>query len=341
MPSTSPFRAWARRLGAAIGIGIAAAAVIGATFAVMLGLMFDMQDDVMRRDREAQMRAVGQALSSAFDEASRFALSHAEAMSRRAAVHRALAATDRAELLALSTPTWDYLKAQVGVQIFGFHTPDLKYFLRVHRPDGPIDDISLARPMVLAANRSGRAQSGLEIGVTGIVGARGIAVVQEGERLLGTMEVGLDLDPIIERVKTLNNADIAVVLGLSLTGLPAQGRASGSGPAVGDLIVSAATDEAKFVEMAREGRITLTRDVVVRETLVDGVATTMLVQPLVDFSGRLIGDLVATKTFPAHRAEARRIRTELSVTAVVGGILAFVLVSIVARACGRRREEQA
>lgn len=326
-----------RRAGGAVGIGAAAAIVIAASFAAMLALMFSTQEDVMRRDREAQMRGVGQMLSSAVDEASRFALTHAEAMGQRSAVRKMLAAQDRDGLLALSKPTWDYLAAQAGVQIFGFHSPDLRYFLRVHRPDGPIDDISRGRPMVLAANHSRRAQSGLEIGVTGIVGARGIAVMQEGPTLLGTIEVGLDLDPILERVKTITNAEIAVVLGRSLTGLPAQGRAPGSGPAVGDLIVSSATDEGRFVAMARAGDLALSRELVIRDTIVDGTVTGVLVQPLVDFSGRLIGDLVATKTFPEQQAVGRRIRAELTVAALVGAILAFVVLAVLVGA--RRREE--
>jgi len=238
-----------RRLGAAFASSAAAAIVVAATFAAMLGLMFSAQEEVMRRDREVQMRAVGQMLGSAFDEAARFALSHAEAMGQRAAVKKAMAEKDRDGLLALSKPTWDYLAAQAGVQIFGYHSTDLKYFLRVHRPDGPIDDISRGRPMVLAGNRSGRAQSGLEIGITGLVGARGISVIRDGDTLIGTMEVGLDLDPILERVKTVTNAEIAVILGQSLTGLPAQGRAPGAGPAVGDLIVAA--ESAYFLQAFR------------------------------------------------------------------------------------------
>ncbi len=327
-----------RRLGAAFASSAAAAIVVAATFAAMLGLMFSAQEEVMRRDREVQMRAVGQMLGSAFDEASRFALSHAEAMGQRAAVKKAMAEKDRDGLLALSKPTWDYLAAQAGVQIFGYHSTDLKYFLRVHRPDGPIDDISRGRPMVLAANRSGRAQSGLEIGITGLVGARGISVIRDGDTLIGTMEVGLDLDPILERVKTVTNAEIAVILGQSLTGLPAQGRAPGAGPAVGDLIVAAATDEGRFVAMARNGGLALSRELVVRDGVVDGVATAVLIQPLVDFSGRLIGDLVATRAFPEQSAEGRRIRTELTVTAIVGGILAFVVFAVLVGAARRRSE---
>ena len=326
------------RLVAGFGTSAAATLVIAAAFAAMLALMFAAQDEVLTRDREERVRAVGQMLGSAFDEAAHFALSHAEAMGQRAAVRKALAETDRDGLLALSKPTWDYLSAQAGVQIFGYHSPDLKYFLRVHRPDGPIDDISRGRPMVLAANRSGRAQSGLEIGITGIVGARGIAVIRENDRLLGTVEVGLDLDPLLEKIKTLTNADIAVVLGRSLTGLPAEGRAPGTGPAVGDLIVTASTDEARFVAMARDGRLALSRETSVHDTLVDGVVTAVLVQPLVDFSGRLIGDLVVSRAFPDHQAEARRIRTELTVTAVVGGILAFVVLAVLV-GVGRARRE--
>ncbi|WP_407051641.1 cache domain-containing protein [Methyloraptor flagellatus] len=319
-----------RRLSISASVGLAAAAVIAATLGVMLHLVFGTTEEVMRRDREAQMRSVGQALGQALDQAGRFALAQAETMVRRQAVQAALAKGDRAELLRLSVGTYDYLRNQTGVTVFGYHTPDLRYFLRVHRPDDAIDDISKARPMVLAANKTRRSQMGLEIGVTGIVSMRGIAVVQAGDAFLGTMEVGLDPEPIIQQVKTVTNADVAVVLGQSLAGLSGAGKGRGGGEVIGDLVISDSTDDARFAALARAGTIRLAREAEVREIRQDGVASTMLIQPLVDFSGRMVGDLVAVKSFPDQRALSQQVRTELTVTALVGGILAFVLFTILA-----------
>lgn len=332
--SSSRFFAFLTSFGPRFRIATAATIVIAGTLASMLVLTLSRQDELAARDRAAAMAATGQALTSAVDQAGRFALAQAETVARRPAVQKALAAGDRAALRELSEGTWSYLAQQAGVSIFGFHSADLRYLLRVHKPESFGDDISLARPMVLAANKTRRAQVGIEIGVTGIVGVRGIAVVRQGGDLAGTMEVGLDLQPILERVKTVTNAESAVVLSRSLAGLP------GGDSGAGDLFVSTSTDDRRFAELLRAGTIRVTREPEIRSLTVDGVDGAILLQPLVDFSGRLVGDLVAVASFPERAMATRRLTTDLTVAAIVGGILAYALFCVLAfGACPRREDE--
>ena len=312
------------RLRTRFVLSLGAALLIVATLGAMVWLATSTRRDTTADDRAARMRAVGQAVTSAIDQAGRFAQAQAEAMARRADVPAPLAANDRPTLAALSASTWTYLKEQAGVTVFGFHSADLRYLLRVHKPESHDDDISRLRPMVLAANKTGRGQVGVEIGVTGIVGVRGISVIREGDRLAGTMEVGLDLQPILEQIKTVTNADLAVVLSRSLAGLPA------SGDNGGDLFLSSSTDLARFSSQLRAGRLAIARESEVGDIEIDGTGGAVLRQPLVDYSGRLVGNVVALATFPEQAVQDRRLRSDLGVMATVGGILAFVFFSILA-----------
>jgi hypothetical protein len=113
--------------------------------------------------------------------------------------------------------------------------------------------------MVLAANKSRRSQVGLEIGVAGTY-VRGIAVVRDDDQFAGTVEAGLNLEPILEQVKSVTKADIAVVRSQSLARLPARGpNEKGPGEVFGDLNLFASTDSPLFAGSLRDGAIRLAR----------------------------------------------------------------------------------
>ncbi|ABE40026.1 conserved hypothetical protein [Rhodopseudomonas palustris BisB5] len=316
-------------------VGLITALVLSLLFGAMIAITFSMQNEVIAHDRDNQMGAISQAITAALDQAGRFALTQAETTARQAAVARALAAGDRAALSELAGGTYAYLKTQ-GVPVFGFHAADMTYLLRLHLPDKFGDDLTKIRPMVLAANKTGRSQVGLEIGIAGTF-VRGIAVVRDGDRFVGTVETGLNLEPILEQVKALTNADIAVVLSQSLADLPPRGASqNGAGETFGDLMALASTDTQLFNGLLRDGAIRLTRTRDVSAHQLQGGSAAVLVQPLIDFSGRMIGNIAAVKTFPAHGAALQRTRTELIAAAMIGAILAFVAFSVLARMIAMR-----
>jgi hypothetical protein len=302
-------------------IAAAVSLVIVAAFAGMLWLLHGSLGDVNSRDRMIQMRLISGTLAGAFDQAGKFALALAETTARRADIGAALADKDRAALQRLSQGPYDYLRQQAGIQIFGFHGKDIRYLLRMHRPETFDDDISAFRSMVVAANRTGRAQTGLEIGIAGI-GVRGIAVVNHGDAMVGTMEVGLDIRPILDLVKTSTNADIAVVVVPSMSGVALDDKT----PRFGDLNLVMSTDDRLFAALLTGSRIGPTRDIDIKEQRIDGRTYDMVTQPLVDFSGRLVGMTIALKD--GAQSDARRIGTDLWVMALCGGILAYVAFAV-------------
>ncbi len=319
-----------RFCGPAARIALAVTLVIAATLAGMIWLLEASLDEAGGRDRDVQMKLVSGALDSAFDQAGKFALALAETTARRADIAAALATEDRAALQRLSQGAYDYLKLQAGIQIYGYHSKDIRYLLRMHNLATFNDDISGFRQMVVAANRSRRAQTGIEIGIAGI-GVRGVAVVNLGTEMVGTMEVGLDIGPILDLVKASTNADIAVIIVPSMSGVAVDQKL----PRFGDLALAQSTDDELFKTFFQKVRVTPTRDLQISEQRIDGRPFNVVTQPLVDFSGRLVGMTVALKEDP--RAVSRRTRTELWAAALCGGILAYVVFAVLLQSALARR----
>ncbi|RAI43730.1 cache domain-containing protein [Rhodoplanes roseus] len=310
-------------------IAPAVALVIAAVLGGMVWLQMRAQDAADTRDRDVRMRLVAGTLTSAFDNAGKFALSLAEATARRPDVIEALAVSDRARLQALSQGPYAYLARQAGVQIYGYHGMDLRYLLRMHRLDTFGDDISGFRPMIVAANRSGRAQTGFEIGIAGL-GIRGVALVERDKAPVGTMEVGLDVRPILDLVKASTNADVGVVLAPAMVGVALDPKL----PRFGDLVLALSTDDDRFAALLKSSRMRALRDVQVETREIDGRPFSVVSQPLVDFSGRLVGMTIAVEEIPDDRG---RLRTELVVTALCGGILAWIVFAVLLRSALARR----
>ncbi|MBK5959808.1 hypothetical protein CCR97_16590 [Rhodoplanes elegans] len=301
----------------------AVALVITIVLGGMVLLQMRAQDAIAERDRDTRMRLVAGAVTGAFDNAGKFALSLAEASARRPNVGEALARRDRARLQALSQGPYEYLSRQAGVQIYGFHTTDLRYLLRMHRLETFDDDISGFRPMVVAANRGRRAQAGVEIGIAGL-GVRGIAIVEHEKSPVGTMEVGLDLRPILDLVKASTNADVAVVIAPAMVGVALDPKL----PRFGDLVLALSTDDDRFAALLKSTRMRALRDVEVTTREIEGRPFSVVSQPLVDFSGRLVGMTIALEEIPNDRG---RLRTELVVAALCGGILAWIVFAVLLR----------
>lgn len=316
--------------GPAAWIALAVALVIATTLAGMIWLLEASLNEAGGRDRDVQMKLVSGALDSAFDQAGKFALALAETTARRADIAAALATEDRAALQRLSQGAYDYLKLQAGIQIYGYHSKDIRYLLRMHNLATFNDDISGFRQMVVAANRSRRAQTGVEIGIAGI-GVRGVAVVNLGNEMAGTMEVGLDIGPILDLVKASTNADIAVIIVPSMSGVALDQKL----PRFGDLALAQSTDDDLFKTFLQNNRVPPTRDLQIGEQRINGRSFSIVTQPLVDFSGRLVGMTIALKE-DSH-AEARRARTELWVAALCGGIIAFVVFAVMLQSAFARR----
>lgn len=157
-----------------------------------LGAMYiGRQMDHVTRGRELQLaeERVRSALDTMLDEA----LARAEMVAALPEVQAAVAARDDKALEAAFGPAWKAIQAQTGAVQMQFHIPPATSLLRVHNLAKRGDDLSAFRKLVVDANREGKSLAGFEAGKAGL-GARGVAVVRQGGKPVGTVEIGLDLD---------------------------------------------------------------------------------------------------------------------------------------------------
>lgn len=124
----------------------------------------------------------------------------AELVAREPLAQQLVAARDTQGLIDRFGPEFATLAQNQGVRQFQFHQPPATSLARIHRPEAFGDDLSGFRNTVVQANRTGRPVVGLERGAAGL-GLRAIEPVVHDGRRVGSVEIGLALDPaMLERV---------------------------------------------------------------------------------------------------------------------------------------------
>ena len=122
----------------------------------------------------------------------------------------ALATHDREALLASATPLFERLKIDLNITHFYFHDSHRVNILRVHQPDRFGDTIN--RYTALAAEKNMTISDGMELGPLGTFTLRAVLPVMEGERLLGYIELGEEVDQIIQGMENLFDVDLVVAI---------------------------------------------------------------------------------------------------------------------------------
>ena len=122
------------------------------------------------------------------------------------ALERAFARGDREALLALAGPRYRKLFAEFGISHWYFITPDRHVLLRVHDPAQAGDEIH--RQTLLAAERTGKPATGLEMGMTGTLTLRHVMPWYAGNTLIGYLELGTEVDWFARRIKQLLSVDV-------------------------------------------------------------------------------------------------------------------------------------
>ena len=125
----------------------------------------------------------------------------------------AFAKDDRPALMAKVLPFYEeVLKRRNEIDQFIFWLPPAKLYLRSSDPKSFGVDASGVRPLVVAANEKRTAFTAMEAGVGGILGLRAIAPVMDGTRLVGSIELGSDLTPLLMRAATTSGLEFAAGL---------------------------------------------------------------------------------------------------------------------------------
>jgi uncharacterized membrane protein len=118
---------------------------------------------------------------------------------------------DKAGLLAEAGPIFQQLRDTHGVTQLTFHDPDPSrgVLLRLHRPELSGDVVR--RPSFRRAVETGRVASGREFGRTAFA-VRVVRPWRDGQRLLGYLELGTDIQAFLARLKRVTGDDYGMLL---------------------------------------------------------------------------------------------------------------------------------
>ncbi len=279
-----------------------------AVAAVLAPLMLHRLAETIHAAERRELEAHYQALQASIAQRGWAGAAMAELVAAIPEVRQAFAERDRERLESLLLPSFAALRDKVDQ--FQFHLPDSRSFLRLHMPERWGDDLSAFRHTVNTANRDGAAVIGLEKGVAGF-GIRAVVPVAGTAGHVGTVEFGMDVaDDFVARFQARFGTDLALVFG---TGGDAM-LAAGTAPVLGTRDEWArAVDEASTV----------------RRAMRDGTPVALMVAPLHDFSGRVVG-VAELSTDASHYVAQLRAATHTAIgigagIVVVGAGLAWLI----------------
>jgi HAMP domain-containing protein len=306
-------------MGIAARLSLITAFILAAVLGGMFLLMLNVERQSLGARQQAELSAVGLLMRETLDRTSGFALSQAETLARQPEVRQALIERDRMGLSRRLADTFAFLRGEMGVEVMQFHQDDFRMLLRMQDVTRFGEDASVSRPIVVAANRGRRSQRGVEIGPTGVLALRGVAPVVQGETLIGTAEVGLALAPLLQSIKSATGAEVAVVLAAGLSG-PSQRQA--------DVAVYASTDSLIFASLIASPDFRLARDRVQFEAEASSERYAVVAEPLLDFSGRMIGAVVGARPAGAAVRAFDRTVLILAFSALAGVVVAYSVLKI-------------
>lgn len=122
----------------------------------------------------------------------------------------ALEARDRRELLRLGQPYFRQWRDAHQITHFYFHAPDRINLLRLHQPERFGDLIE--RHTARQAQRTGTITSGIELGPLGMLTLRAVLPVYRDSRLAGFVELGKEIEPLIEHLVPNSGLDYVITL---------------------------------------------------------------------------------------------------------------------------------
>jgi PAS domain S-box-containing protein len=126
------------------------------------------------------------------------------------AMHAALRARDREQLLSLHRPLFAGLLHDRGITQFSFYDPNRVNLVRLHDPARYGDVVE--RFTVCEAQRAGKAVAGVELARSGLLSLRLVEPVFDGDQLIGFVELGKSIEEVMEGLGNKHGMDIAVVV---------------------------------------------------------------------------------------------------------------------------------
>ena len=125
-------------------------------------------------------------------------------------VQRDLRERDAEALLVSFQPVFETLRRENNLTHFYFFDTNRNCLLRVHKPDKSGDFIN--RGTAIEAERTRKTATGLELGPLGTFTLRVVQPVFEGEKLVGYVELGKEIEDVLQAITNHVAIELAVVI---------------------------------------------------------------------------------------------------------------------------------
>lgn len=233
------------------------------------------------------------------------------------AIQQALARQDREQLASLVQPVFQSLKEE-GISQLHFHLPPAISFYRAQKPEQHSDDLSSFRNTVVTCNKEKKIVQGLEEGVSGF-GFRVVApVFYQGEHI-GSVEVGSNFgDNFAEAIKDSVSGEFYIY---KITDSQVSGK---------DQFIGGTSTEDNLplnMDVARQA----TQNNQMKFYNTNAQRTAVLVIPIEDYSGQVVGYLKAGLSRAEYAASLKKLLLSGVVSLLIGLAVGTVLLVIVLR----------
>jgi len=253
-----------------------------------------------------------------------------EQISRSPQTLEALRDGDSERLIELHRKRFARLKDRHGITHLYFNDAHRRNIVRVHKPQQSGGEID--RHTTREAERTGHVSHGLEIGLFGTLTLRVVAPVSIDGARVGYIEVGRDIERIIEQVRRVSAAQIFVIIrkeALSrdewLSSPASVNRESEWERLPNHVLVgSEAPDPTAGTWLAEASRLSAPERAEIRiEAAGDGGLLAVFAVPVTDFTGRPVADLVSAVDASPWLQAYQRIFT-FGVTGTLAALLLLV-----------------
>ncbi len=306
---------------------------------------FVMQEDSLRRSCVEELASSSRHWDARLSEQSKGLAALQDTLLANTRLPEALKARNRDRLQVECGEIFDHLRDTHDVTHFYFHRTDRVNLLRMHEPERHGDRID--RFTLREAEWTGETAWGIELGPLGTFTLRVVRPVFDGETLIGYLELGKEVESILDRVVGDHGLELAAVIRKDVldrrqweAGMSMLGRKADWDQLDDEVVIYSSLSrmpaECESFISARPGKRGE-----VGETQFHGKSWSFMRQPLVDASGAEVGALVLLRDASRTKAALRRLLLVSSAGASVllAAVLGFVYVLLRQTDEGIRRQQ--
>lgn len=256
---------------------------------------------LIERAKQRELETVSNLIQNTLVEQSNSALSRAALVANLPPVKSAFRAGDRKVLGELLEKTFLLQRAKYGVEDAEFDIAPAVSFLRLYDLLNFGEDLSSFREMILVTNQKHESQRGVEIGRNG-VSVRGVAVVKDDAGPIGSFEVVMGYDAVLQSIKQNTGFEVGVFVEEESMAKIAKRVAKPDA----DHIISGyraviTTDWDKIKSLITTDVLPKINDITYKIQTVGGVDYGVAIVPLLDYKGLKIGYTVAVGDFGLYQ----------------------------------------